>query len=170
MNKLIILLILLVSVLFTAGCTENPKNTAAELTPDFRGDQEKSVVVELTDLEQINTSVQEGPVFVKLGSEGCSACREMEPIMNELAAKYGGKATVMSADVANSHQIEAYFGAYYIPDSFVVVGIENGEYVYMQEDGNVTTDRSQARVQGLRENHVYEELIKRAILYYENAK
>ncbi|MCC4768909.1 thioredoxin [Methanosarcina sp. DH2] len=163
MKKLIILLILLVSVLFTAGCTENPENSAiAQET------QEESVVVNLTDLEQINTSVQEGPVFVKLGSEGCYACREMEPILSDLAAKYGGQVTVMSADLVQSPQIEAYFGAYYIPDSFVVVGIENGKYVYMQRDGNITTDRTQARVQGLIEKQVYEELIKRSILYYEN--
>ncbi|MDY9926834.1 thioredoxin family protein [Methanosarcina sp.] len=164
MKKLIILLILLVSVLFTAGCTENPENSAiAQET------QEESVVVNLTDLEQINTSVQEGPVFVKLGSEGCYACREMEPILSDLAAKYGGQVTVMSADLVQSPQIEVYFGAYYIPDSFVVVGIENGKYVYMQRDGNITTDRTQARVQGLIEKQVYEELIKRSILYYENA-
>ncbi|AKB76056.1 Putative thiol:disulfide oxidoreductase involved in cytochrome C-type biogenesis [Methanosarcina lacustris Z-7289] len=170
MNKLIILLILLAAVLFTAGCTENPKNTATELAPDFKGDQGKSVVANLTDLEQINTSVQTGPVFVKLGSEGCDACREMKPILNDMAAKYGGRATVMSVDIEKSPQLAAYFGAYYIPDSFVVVGVENGEYVYMQEDGNVTTDRSQARVQGLTETHVYEELMERAILYHENAK
>jgi hypothetical protein len=48
------------------------------------------------------------------------------------------------------------------------VGIEKGEYVYMQEDGNVTTDRFQARYQGLFEKQMYEELMKRAILYYEN--
>ncbi|AKB18967.1 thioredoxin-like protein [Methanosarcina sp. WWM596] len=157
------MLILLVSVLFTAGCTENPNNSAS--TQEI---QEKSVVVNMTDLEQINTSIQEGPVFVKIGSEGCYACREMEPILSDLAAEYTGKITVMSGDIGKNPQIGAYFEAYYIPDSFVIVGIENGEYVYMQEDGNITTDRFQARVQGLREKQVFEELIKRAVLYYEN--
>ncbi|TFH03418.1 MAG: thioredoxin, partial [Methanosarcina sp.] len=75
---------------------------------------------------------------------------------------------VMSADIDQSPQLAAYFGIGYIPDSFMIVGIEDGEYVYMQEDGNVTTDRFQARVLGLREKQVYGELLERAILYYEN--
>ncbi|KKG18101.1 thioredoxin [Methanosarcina sp. 2.H.T.1A.6] len=171
MNKLIILLILLTAVLFTAGCTEDPENATTELTPDLRNAQEiqeKSVVVEITDLEQINTSIQEGPVLLKIGSERCGPCRQMKPILSDLAAEYGGRATVMSADIDQSPHLAAYFRIAYIPDSFVVVGIENGEYVYMQEDGNVTTDRLQARVMGLGEKQVYEELLDRAILYYEN--
>jgi len=165
MNKLIILLILLASVIFTAGCTESPENTtsAQEL-------QEISVVGNLTDLEQINTSVQEGPVLLKLGAEWCGPCQQMKPILSDLAAEYSGKVTVMSGDIDQSPQIAAYFGIAYIPDSFVVVGLENGEYVYMQEDGNVTTDRFQARVLGVREKQVYEELLDRAVLYYENEK
>ncbi|MHC1756582.1 MAG: thioredoxin family protein [Methanosarcina sp.] len=166
MKKLIILLILLVSVLFTAGCTENPENP--ENPAIAQETQEESVVANLTDLEQINTSVQEGPVFVKIGSEGCYACREMEPILSDLAAKYGGQVTVMSADIVESPQLAVYFGINYIPDSFVLVGIENGEYVYMQDNGNVTTDRLQARVLGAGDTQVYEELIDMAILYYEN--
>jgi thioredoxin 1 len=170
MKKLIILLILLVSVLFTAGCTEDPENAPTEMTPGFRSAEEipVSVVVNLTDLEQINTSVQEGPVLVKLGSEGCYACREMDPLLSDLAAKYGGQATVMSADIVESPQLAVYFGINYIPDSFVLVGIENGEYVYMQDNGNVTTDRLQARVLGAGDSQVYEELMDMAILYYEN--
>jgi len=163
MNRLIILLILLAAVLFTAGCTEDVGNSTEneEITV-------KSVVVNMTDLEQINTSIQEGPVFVKVGSERCGPCREMKPILSDLAAEYTGKATIMSADIDQSPQFTVYFGINYIPDSFVVVGIENGEYVYMQESGDVTTDRFQARIMGLADKQTYEELLDRAILYYEN--
>ncbi len=160
MKKLIILLILLVTVLFTTGCTENPDNSTSI--------QEKSVVVEITDLAQINTSVQEGPVFLKIGAEWCGPCQQLKPVLSDLAAKYGGKVTIMSADIDQSPQLAAYFGIGYIPDSFMVVGIEDGEYVYMQEDGNITKDRFQARVLGVRESQVYEELMNRAILYDEN--
>lgn len=122
----------------------------------------------MTSLEQINTSVQEGPVLIKVGAEWCGPCQQMKPILSDLAAEYTGKVTVMSADIDQSPEIAAYFGIAYIPDSFVVVGFENGEYVYMQEDGNVTTDRFQARVLGVRDKQVYEELLERAVLYYEN--
>lgn len=163
MNKLIILLILLASVIFTAGCTEDPENATSA-----QGIQEISVVENMTALEQINTSVQKGPVLIKIGAEWCGPCQQMKPILSDLAAEYAGKVTVMSADIDQSPEIAAYFGIAYIPDSFVVVGLENGEYVYMQEDGNVTTDRFQARVLGVREKQVYEELLDRAVLYYEN--
>lgn len=163
MNKLIILLILLASVIFTAGCTEDPENATSA-----QGIQEISVVENMTALEQINTSVQKGPVLIKIGAEWCGPCQQMKPILSDLAAEYTGKVTVMSADIDQSPEIAAYFGIAYIPDSFVVVGLENGEYVYMQEDGNVTTDRFQARVLGVREKQVYEELLDRAVLYYEN--
>ncbi|AAM07599.1 TPA: thioredoxin family protein [Methanosarcina acetivorans] len=160
MNKLIIPLILLASVIFTAGCTESPESATSA--------QEISVVENMTSLEQINTSVQEGPVLIKVGAEWCGPCQQMKPILSDLAAEYTGKVTVMSADIDQSPEIAAYFGIAYIPDSFVVVGFENGEYVYMQEDGNVTTDRFQARVLGVRDKQVYEELLERAVLYYEN--
>ncbi|HII80023.1 MAG TPA: thioredoxin family protein [Methanosarcina sp.] len=165
MNKLVILLILLAAVLFTAGCTEEVDNPN-----DTQEIQVKSVVENVTDLEQINTSVQKGPVFVKVGAEWCGPCQQMKPILSDLAAEYTGKATVMSADIDQSPQLAAYFSTSYIPDSFVVVGLENGEYIYMQEDGNVTTDRFQARVLGVMDKQVYEELMDRAVLYHENAE
>ncbi|AKB30152.1 Putative thiol:disulfide oxidoreductase involved in cytochrome C-type biogenesis [Methanosarcina siciliae C2J] len=160
MNKLTILLVLLASVIFTAGCTDDSGNATSA--------QEISVVENMTALEQINTSVQEGPVLIKIGAEWCGPCQQMKPILSDLAAEYTGEVTVMSADIDQSPEIGAYFGISYIPDSFVVVGLENGEYVYMQEDGNITTDRFQARVLGFREKQVYEELLDRAVLYYEN--
>ena len=162
MNKLVILLILLAAVLFTAGCTEEADNPDDALV--------KSVVEDVTDLEQINTSVQKGPVFVKVGAEWCGPCQQMKPILSYLAAEYTGKATVMSADIDQSPQLATYFSTSYIPDSFVVVGLENGEYIYMQEDGSVTTNRLKARVIGVRDKQVYKELMARAVLYYENAK
>jgi thiol-disulfide isomerase/thioredoxin len=164
MNKLVVSLILLIAVLFTAGCTEdadNSTNTSQEIPV--------SVVENLTDLEQINASIQEGPVLVKVGAEWCGPCQQMKPILSNLAAEYTGKATIMSADIDVSRNLSTYFATSYIPDSFVIVGLESGEYVYMQENGSVTTDRFQARILGLQDSQAYEERLDRAILYYENA-
>lgn len=162
MNKLVVSLILLAAVLFTAGCTENENNsTDAQEIP-------VSVVENLTELEQLNESIQEGPVLVKVGAEWCGPCREMKPILSDLAAEYTGKATVMSVDIDISQNLSNYFASSYIPDSFVVVGLEDGEYVYMQENGSVTTDRFQARVLGVRDKQAFEDLLDRAVLYHEN--
>jgi thiol-disulfide isomerase/thioredoxin len=160
MKKVIILLILLAVVVFTAGCTEATKKNstdppvipnngtegAQKNSTDSQGTQEKGAVVELTQLEQINTYLQKGPVFVKLGAEWCGPCKEMKPILSELATEYEGKATIMSADVDNSPKLADYYGANVVPVSFVVKGIENGEYVYLQQDGNFSKDRFNAKV------------------------
>jgi thioredoxin 1 len=115
-------------------------------------------------MEQINTSLQKGPVFLKIGAEWCEACQEMKPILNELATEYGGKATIMSVDVDKSLKLADYFGVSSMPDSSVIVGIENGEYVYMQQNGKTTTDRSQARIVGLNDKKVFENVLNLALL------
>jgi hypothetical protein len=47
------------------------------------------------------------------------------------------------------------------------VGIENGKYVYMQKDGKVSTDRSQARMIGLNgtnDEQMFEKIIDLALV------
>jgi thiol-disulfide isomerase/thioredoxin len=141
-------MILVAAVLFTAGCTDNPPGNS---TSSYIG-KEKSTVVKITQLEQINTSLPTGPVFLKMGSKWCPACRSMKPILENLSAEYEGNATIASVDVDQSPELAEYFGVEAIPDSCVIVGIENGEYVYMNEDGNVSTDRSQAKMVGLNDS------------------
>lgn len=126
--------------------------------------QEETAVIEATELGQVNTSLQEGPVFLKLGAEWCPLCQSMKPITKELAAEYEGKATIMSVDLDRNPELGTYFGVEHIPDSFVIVGIEDGEYIYMQEDGNVSKDRSQARIVGLKDKQVFEKLLDLALL------
>jgi thiol-disulfide isomerase/thioredoxin len=101
MNRLIILLILIAAVLFTAGCTEKVDNSTTDAQ-----EIQVSVVENLTDLEQINTSVQKGPVLVKVGAEWCGPCQQMKPILSDLAAEYTGKATIMSADIDVSPNLQ----------------------------------------------------------------
>ncbi|WP_269852181.1 thioredoxin family protein [Methanosarcina horonobensis] len=112
----------------------------------------------------MNTSLQEGPVFLRLGAEWCSSCQSLKPIMSELAAEYGGKATIMSADIDQNPELKTYFGVKYIPDSSVIVGIEEGEYVYMQENGSVSKDRSQARIVRLKNKQAFERLLNLSLL------
>ena len=49
----------------------------------------------------------------------------------------------------------------------MIVGIENGKYVYMQKNGKVSTDRSQARIVGLNgtdDEKMFEKIIDLALL------
>jgi thioredoxin 1 len=154
-------MILLVLVLFTAGCSEKtPKNsTSSDVS------MEKSVVV-ITQLEQINTSLQKTPVFVKIGTKWCPDCRSLKPILEKLAVEYQGKATIASIDADKNPELAKYFKIDFIPDSFVIVGIENGTYVYMQENGNVSTDRSQAMFVGRNNNDekMFEKVLDLALI------
>jgi len=163
MKKLFVLLILLVALLSTAGCSEkilgNSTNSKVGL--------EKNDILEITQLDHINTSLQKGPIFVEMGSKGCHACRSMKPILEKLAVEYRGKATIASIDVDQSSELAEYFGVKYLPDSFAIVGIENGKYVYMQNDGKVSTDRSQAKIIGLNttdDGKMFEKIINLALL------
>lgn len=159
MRKLILLMILAAVVLFTAGCVETSGNsTSSDIS------KEKSTVVKITQLEQINTSLQKGPVFLKSGSKWCPHCRAMKPILENLTAKYDGNATIATVDVDQNPELAEYFGVEAIPDSCVIVGIENGKYVYMQENGNISTDRSQAKVVGLSDGdeQVFEKVLNLA--------
>ena len=162
MKKLIVFLILLAAVLFTAGCAERTQvnSTSSDIN------LEKNNVIKVTQLEQINTSLQKGPVFVKIGSKWCPACRSMTPILEKLTAEYGGKATIASIDADQSPELAQYFGVQAIPDCFVIVGIENENYVYMQEDGNISMNRSQASFVGLSgdDEKVFKKVLDLAVL------
>jgi thioredoxin 1 len=164
MKKLVLLLILLAAVLFTAGCVGNSMNS--QVSP------EKNAVVKMTKLEQINTSLEKGPVFIRMGSKWCHACRSLKPVFENLSVEYQGKATIASVDVDQNRELAEYFGVGVIPDSSVIVGIENGKYVYMQKDGNVSVNRSQARFVGLNESEqkMFEETMNSALLQQEKNK
>lgn len=167
MKKLILLLILLTAVLFTAGCVGNSLNSHAG--------QEKGKVIQVTQLQQINASLQETPIFLKIGAKWCSHCRSMKPILEDMAAEYTGNATIAAIDVDQSPELTKYFRVKGIPDSCVIVGIENGTYVYMQEDGNVTMNRSQAKFIGLNETagpneETFRKVLDLAILQKEKGK
>jgi thioredoxin 1 len=167
MKKLVLLVILLAVVLITAGCIENLLHS--------QGNAGKNAVVEIKQMEQINSSLQKNPVFLKIGAKWCPHCRSMKPILENLAAEYAGNATIAAIDIDKSPELTKYFGVKSIPDSCVIVDIENGTYVYMQENGTVSTARSQARFIGLNETagpneETFKKVLDLAVLQKEKDK
>ena len=72
----------------------------------------------------------------------------------------------------NSLKLAKYFGGYNLPDAFVIVGTKSGKYVYIDDDGNNTVDRSKAKIIGLNaenENR-FEKIIDRALIQQDNNK
>jgi thioredoxin 1 len=181
------LLILLASVLFMSGCDEKTQYNSTDsiqnfsenstvvketqheqINSSFKNDSSRNIsgkgaVVEATKLEQINSSLKKGPVLLKIGAKWCDACQEMEPMLAQLAAEYGDKVTVMTVDIDKSPKLADYFGINVIPDTSVIVGIKKGEYVYMREDGNVSTDRFKARILKLEDKEVFEKTLNFAL-------
>lgn len=158
MKKSFILLILLVAVL-SAGCTGKAEEHAINSSKQ----QNESSVMEVTQLDQINASLQNGPVLLKIGAEWCEECKNIMPILAEISGDYAGRATIMTMDIDKSPELADYFGIYVIPDSCVIVGIENGKYVYMQEDGKTSTDRSTAKILKIEGKEVYENVLDLAL-------
>jgi thiol-disulfide isomerase/thioredoxin len=119
-------------------------------------------VVEVTKLDQINTALHKGPVFLRLGASWCPHCRAFGPTLKELAKECAGKATFMSADIDKSPKIAKYFGVSTIPDCSVIVSVKNGKYIYMQQNGKTTTVRYKARITGDRGISVYKKVLSYA--------
>ena len=164
MKKLAISLSLLSSLLFASGCAEK----AQENSTNHQNIQNKSVVVEVTKLKQINTSLQKGPVLLEIGAPICSDCQTMKPILNQVAADYWDKITVTSINMSKSPKLAEYFEARVVPISFVIIGINNGNYTYMSGDGNVSTNVSTAKIVGLRDKEVFEKVLDTALQQKKN--
>jgi hypothetical protein len=102
----------------------------------------------------------------------------MKPILENLTAEYGGNATIASIDVDQNPELAKYFRIEIIPDSCVIVGIGNGTYIYMQENGNISTDRSKARIVGINntddnkysDEKVFEKVLDHALLWQRRDK
>ena len=132
----------------------------------YDGKQGHDSVVQITQLEQINKFLHKGPVFVEMKAQSCKPCQQTKPILEKLAAEYNGKATIASIDIYQSPELAKYFGGYNLPDAFVIVGTKDGKYVYINDDGNSTLDRSQARIIGLNAGNKnrFERIIDRALI------
>jgi thioredoxin 1 len=173
-KRLVILLIMLASLVFISGCAEKTQEKITNLqnvknnSTSSQNVQDKSVVVEATKLKQINTSLQKGPVLLEIGEKGCDDCQAMKPILAQVAADYGKKSTVMSVDMDKSPKLAEYFGAYFVPVSFVIFDNKNGNYTYIRENGNVSRDEFEAKIIGPRAKDVLEKLLDIAIQQEKN--
>jgi thioredoxin 1 len=157
-NEVKKLLIILLAVFFVATLTITTASAATSNVITYKAIH--GSVVEVTQVEQINAALEKGPVLLEFSADWCTSCNEMKPILQELATEYKGKATIMSVDIDKSPKLADYFGAGdAFPDSTVIVGIKNNKYSYMQENGKVTKDRSDARIMGITDKQEFENVL-----------
>ena len=155
MNKLVLPVIIVISVLFIV----------AGMTGDNKEAMENSAIIEITTAQELNELVAQGPVLVEIGAEWCPACNSQKPIMADISLEYEGKASVAYIDSDKARALAASFNIYSIPDSFIIVENSENGYVYMGTDGQVTTDRIYARYIGLTTKGTFTNALDNAIEY-----
>lgn len=172
MKELAILLILLASLLFISGCVEKAKENSLNYNNPQNNDsnsnssqnlKNKSIVLEASNLKLVNMSLQKSPVLLEFSAAGCSDCKKMKPILAQIAAEYENEVTVISVNLSKYPKLANNFGVRAVPVSFVIMGIDNGNYSYMLEDGNVSMNVSQAKIDGLQKKEVFEKILDTAL-------
>ncbi len=156
--KNVLLSLMVILSVLAAGCLDDADG---QVTPDAVDKSRASILV--TDLDQINRALEKGPVLLKLGSESCPPCKQLDPIIDEIAEEYADNSTVMYIDTALNPELGGFFSVYSIPDCSVIVGIEDGYYVFMDYYGNMDTDRGKTRLVGLMPKEVYVQTLNNAI-------
>lgn len=79
------------------------------------------------NIEEVLAS--ELPVVIDFWAEWCGPCRQMSPIVDELAMEYQGKALICKCDVESADEVAVRFKVRNIP---TIVFIKNGELVDKQ--------------------------------------
>lgn len=154
-------------ILFSSGCTDinNSGNEAelVEVTTNVNSSASGAGLVEVTNLSQIDEALNKGPVVLKLGSKGCIPCTEQEEILSDILPTYQDKASIMLIDLKEYPEFATTFGVRSIPDTCIITGIEDGEYMYMRQDGSKTSERASARFLGVVDKETLSETLEKAI-------
>jgi thioredoxin 1 len=166
LKKPFFILAILFFIQFSSGCTDsnnsgNESEIVANTQVDASGNAAK--LVEVTNLSQINEALDKGPVVLKLGSKECIPCKEQEQVLSELLPQYRDSASMMLIDVNEYPEFAETFNVVSIPDTSVIVDIEDGKYVYMRPDGSKSSERTSARFIGVTDKETLSETLHKAV-------
>ena len=82
-----------------------------------------SQIVQATDQNfesEVLTSAE--PVLVDFSAAWCGPCKRLEPVVDEIAADYGGRLKVVKVDVDSSPTTAARFGVLSVPTLMIFRG------------------------------------------------
>ncbi len=88
----------------------------------------------MTDLADVNDDTfqadvleAEGPVLVDFGADWCAPCKQLDPIIEELAEEWSDRVTVRKMDVDHNVNTAMAFGVMGVPTLILFVGGEARE-------------------------------------------
>lgn len=88
------------------------------------------MITEITDASFEQEVMQSAlPVVIDFWAEWCGPCRQLMPVVHELAEEYDGKVKFVKANVDECNDVSAKFGVMSIP---TLVFIKNGEARHTQ--------------------------------------
>lgn len=159
MRPIILVLTILALSILSLGCVSD----VTPISADYDENDRDAILV--TELQQIDDALVTGPVLLKIGADWCPPCRQLDPVIDELARDYDGQISVMYIDSELTPGLAGKFSVYSIPDTTVLLSGEDSNYLFMRRDGTTDTSREKARVIGYVDKNILETIIDHSIEY-----
>lgn len=103
-------------------------------------------VIDVTDQTfQKEVIESDKPAVIDFWAEWCSPCRQIAPIIKELAAQYGDQVKIVKMDIDSSPATPGRYGVRAIP---TILAFKNGEVVQQLQGARPKAD-FEAMVKGL---------------------
>ena len=104
-------------------------------------------VAEITDQSfEADVLKSDKPVIIDFWAEWCAPCRQLTPIIKELAGEYGDRVTIAKMDIDSNQNTPGQYGIRAVP---TVLAFKNGEVV--------------EQIQGLRPKGDFEALVQKLL-------
>jgi thioredoxin 1 len=105
-----------------------------------------SKVAEVTDQSfQSEVLDSDTPTIIDFWAEWCAPCRQIAPIISELAAEYGDRVKIVKMDIDAHPNTPGQYGVRAIP---TILAFKNGQVVQQLQGARPKAD-FKARVEGL---------------------
>ncbi len=86
------------------------------------------------------------PVLVDFWTEHCGPCKQLAPVLEQLASEMGASAKVCKLDAAANMKVTASYGVRSVPN---LLFFKNGEVKDQFVGGNITKEQMRAKLEAL---------------------